>query len=233
MDKKEKNFWIYIALAVSTALIWNFAPFGKLILYPFTILATWFHEMGHGVTATILGASFHSLDLNPDGSGVAYWSGSPFGGPIGRGLIAAGGPLAPTLIGFIGALSSRNENKARLLTLIFSIVLIAGAIIWTRTLFGIGAQIVFGLIFGLIALKGKPNFTRYALQFISLQAFLSMYLSADYFFSYGGAIDGVNYYSDTAHLQQNLLLPYWLWAAMICAISIAAFLYSAKKMGER
>ena len=26
-------------------------PFGNYLVYPFTILTTWFHEMGHGLTA--------------------------------------------------------------------------------------------------------------------------------------------------------------------------------------
>jgi hypothetical protein len=34
-----------------------------LLLYPVTILATWFREMGHGLCPTLLGGSFVSLSL--------------------------------------------------------------------------------------------------------------------------------------------------------------------------
>jgi hypothetical protein len=34
--------------AATTVVLWQFAA-GRYLLYPFTILATWFHEMGHGL----------------------------------------------------------------------------------------------------------------------------------------------------------------------------------------
>ena len=33
-------------------------PFGNYLIYPFMILATWFHEMGHGLTALAFGYEF-------------------------------------------------------------------------------------------------------------------------------------------------------------------------------
>ncbi|NJK89178.1 MAG: hypothetical protein HC923_07070, partial [Myxococcales bacterium] len=58
-----------------------------MVLYPFTLLATFAHELGHGLVALSLGYDFQSLRLFPDGSGVAYWSGSP--GRLGRAIVIA------------------------------------------------------------------------------------------------------------------------------------------------
>ncbi|PKL76350.1 MAG: peptidase M50, partial [Candidatus Melainabacteria bacterium HGW-Melainabacteria-1] len=47
--KKKTVQWLIVA-AMITVMLWQM-PFGGLALYPFTILATWFHEMGHGLSA--------------------------------------------------------------------------------------------------------------------------------------------------------------------------------------
>ncbi|MBK7003394.1 MAG: M50 family metallopeptidase [Rhodoferax sp.] len=39
-------------------------PYGHQVLYPLTLLATYAHEMGHGMTALLLGAEFDSAASN-------------------------------------------------------------------------------------------------------------------------------------------------------------------------
>ena len=59
-----------LAALVSAGL--HFAqPWGRYVLYPFALLATWAHEMGHGLAALLFGGSFHELDLYPDLGGQA------------------------------------------------------------------------------------------------------------------------------------------------------------------
>ena len=36
-------------------------PFGNFLIWPFVILTTWFHEMGHGLTALLTGNAFDLL----------------------------------------------------------------------------------------------------------------------------------------------------------------------------
>ncbi|XDE62872.1 M50 family metallopeptidase [Arthrospira platensis BEA 1257B] len=64
-----------VVAAIATIILWQFY-WGNYVLYPFSILATWFHEMGHGLTAILLGGNFHKLLLFPNGSGLAYNSGN-------------------------------------------------------------------------------------------------------------------------------------------------------------
>ena len=35
-------------------------PFGSYLIYPFAILTTWFHEMGHGLTALLMASNSNS-----------------------------------------------------------------------------------------------------------------------------------------------------------------------------
>ena len=41
---------------MATVALWQ-VPYGDTLLYPFTLLATWFHEMGHGLASMLLGRS--------------------------------------------------------------------------------------------------------------------------------------------------------------------------------
>ncbi|MFM8007422.1 MAG: M50 family metallopeptidase, partial [Dolichospermum sp.] len=89
--------WL-VAAGIVTAFLWQI-PIGNYILYPFSILATWFHEMGHGLMALILGGQFQKLEIFGNGSGVAHYTLSNRWGYLGIGLVAAAGPMGPPLAG--------------------------------------------------------------------------------------------------------------------------------------
>jgi Peptidase M50B-like len=129
-------FWGLIAAAVLTVVLWQI-PGGNYVLYPFTILATWFHEMAHGLTALLLGGCFTKLLIFSDGSGVAYYSGPLLLGTFGKVLVAAAGPMGPPVAGAALILTSRSLKAASLsLKLLGSFLLISTAV-WVRTLFGV------------------------------------------------------------------------------------------------
>src|SRR5262249_53372058 len=61
-----------LALALlASLLLWNL-PFGGLLLYPFKLLATWLHELSHGITMILTGAGFDEVLIYRDTSGLAY-----------------------------------------------------------------------------------------------------------------------------------------------------------------
>ena len=64
------RFGLLMGIALASVMLWQ-TTFGSLLLYPFTILATWFHEMGHGIAAMLTGSQFEGLLIFSDGSGVA------------------------------------------------------------------------------------------------------------------------------------------------------------------
>ena len=126
---------LLILSCVGIVVLWQL-PYGRQVLYPLTLLATYAHEMGHGLTALAFGATFEQLLLHPDGSGMAVWSGNP--GRVATALIAAGGLVGPTLAGVCILLLSRSVRWARWVmatlalliavsVLLFSVSLTAGA----------------------------------------------------------------------------------------------------------
>ena len=76
MAKEYKvDYYSIIGFSVLTIFIWRF-HYGYYILYPFTIMGTWFHEMGHGIMSMMVGGDFIKLEFFPNGSGLA-WSKYP------------------------------------------------------------------------------------------------------------------------------------------------------------
>ncbi len=204
-----------IGAAIVTVALWQL-PEGKYILYPFTILATWFHEMAHGLTALLMGGRFTKLLIFPDGSGVAFYSGPLMLGAIGQVLVAAAGPMGPPLAGAALILASRGLRSASFCLKLLGSFLLVSTAIWVRSFFGIVAIPVLGLAVLAFSFKGSEQLQRVVVQFFGVQACVSTYLQLNYLFSYSAGPLGI---SDTAQIQQILLLPYWFWGGLMAAAS--------------
>ncbi len=229
ISNNKSIIWI-AGFGLLTIILWN-VPFGNLILYPFTILGTWFHEMGHGLTAEILGGNFHRLVLLSDGSGYAQFSyDTLFLANFGKAIVAAGGPLGPTIAGSIFLISSTNIKITRIILIIFTLILIVSLLIWVRPIFSLGFLItaIFAAVFSFIVLKGKDSVKRGTLQFIGVQAIASLYQSIGYLYSSGGVIEGQQFKSDTQVIADNIWLPNWFAASLILLVSVFAIYFSLK-----
>ncbi|HRP02562.1 MAG TPA: M50 family metallopeptidase [Candidatus Kapabacteria bacterium] len=230
MENQSKyNSLIYLSLfGVVTTIILNI-PNGFYILYPFMILGTWFHEFSHGMTALLLGGNFHQLVIFPDGSGYAQFSySSLLFGNIGNALVAAAGPLGPTIAGNLLMLSSTNQRATKIMFYVLGLTMLISSIVWVRPIisFGFAFTIIFALIFLFIAIKSNEKVQRLTLQFVAVQAFMSLYLSIGYLFSTGAVVGGEHNMSDTQVIADNLFLPNWLWAILIIAVSIYSIIKS-------
>jgi hypothetical protein len=225
IEKRDnKGFIILIAITVITFVVWQIPFVGRYILYPFTILGTWFHEMGHGVVAMMMGGGFERLEIYADGSGLAYHSGSLFLGPIGRAAVAAGGPLGPPLIGSLLIILSNKPEYLKPVLVIFGAIILISVLIWVRSWFGVLVLPLYALAIIFVALKASPVMQKFTLQFLGVQGFFSVYESMGYLFSSGGVVDGSSITSDTGVIADNLFLPHWIWAASIIALSIFLFI---------
>ena len=224
-NDKSSGLLILVVIGFLTIVVWQL-PYGRLVLYPFTILGTWFHEMGHGLTAIVLGGSFHQLKLFPDGSGLAEHSPNTFLGGFGRALIAAGGPIGPSLAGSLFIISSNRVKLSRSMMFILSVFQVVSCILWIRSTFGFIIILIFGIVGLFISLKGSDNLQKFTLRFLGIQAIASLYLSVDYLFSKGGVVGGMSFSSDTAVISESLFLPYWFWAIAIIALSALLLLGS-------
>lgn len=210
--------WL-IGSAVVTVVLWQFS-WGNWILYPFSLLATWFHEMGHGLMALALGGEFLRLEIFPNGSGFAVHRGSLFFGALGRALVAAAGPMGPPIAGGLLILAGQRLKTTQVCLWILAGALVGSALIWVRSPFGIALLVALGIPIGAIARYAPGWIQVLSVQFLGVQACISSYHQLDYLFSPGAVIGGRSMLSDSAQIAQNLLLPYWFWGGLMALASV-------------
>ncbi len=223
-SERTELTWL-IGAAVLTLVLWQ-VPYGNYILYPFSILATWFHEMGHGLMAMLLGGDFLQLQIFANGSGVAQHSGPLFLGPIGRALVAAAGPMGPAVAGAGLILASNRLSRAKLVLLTLGGALLLSDLIWVRSAFGLVAVGAIGAAVLWLGLRTSGWLQSFVVQFLGVQACISTYHQLDYLFMNQAVIGGRLLLSDSAQIAQQLLLPYWFWGGLMAAASLVLLVKS-------
>ncbi len=218
MNKRSRALGLTLAAAV-TIVLWQTA-LGRYLLYPFTILATWFHEMGHGLCAMLLGGTFVRMNLFPDGSGYAVYSGTRLLARPGTALVAAAGPAGPALAGAWLILSSHRRGSSRFALAGLATMMFVSALLWIRTLFGVTVIVALALVLLLIAVKGDDWWRGLSLQFIGVQACISLFLQVGYLFTEQVRMSGRLVYTDTGQIAAALFLPYWFWATVLTALTL-------------
>ena len=224
-EHRASLLWL-IGIAAATIILWQI-PYGSLVIYPLTILATWFHEMGHGVMAALLGAHFEKLDLYPDGSGVAHYDGGVILGPLGVAMVAAAGPLGPSFVGAALLLASRRAATAHFALVATGIALIAADLLVVRTLFGFIAVLVLGVSVLAVATRLPERVQIFAVQLIgaSLRQYeLEPRLSVFRPRGHWRDTDGFRH----REIARQLFLPYWFWGATLSLISIILLVQSLR-----
>ena len=212
--------WLWLlAVAIVTVVLWQI-PAGQYALYPFTLLGTWFHEMGHGITAMLLGGNFQQLQIFPNGSGIATHSGDVLFGPLGQAIVAAGGPMGPPIAGALFLLASRKPRRARFSLAVFGIALILSVIVWVRTPVGAIVILIIGALLLLFSLQQSDRTQKILIQILGVQACISTFRDFNYLFTSGGTINGQQFASDTLVIARYLILPHWFWGILIALFSI-------------
>lgn len=211
---------VLLALAIASVALWQ-TEIGSLALYPFTLLATWFHEMGHGLAAMLVGSRFDHLVIFADGSGYALIIRPGDGYGLTSGIIAASGPLGPAVAGSLLVLASRSERSASRAMTVLGVALLVSTLVWVRSIAGWAALPALGFSILAIATYARPSHRRLAVQILGVQACISVWRQFDYLFSEGGMVGGRLQRSDTGAISDALLLPYWFWGASISVVIVA------------
>lgn len=222
---QKKLIALLLGMAVVSIILWQ-TTLGSLLLYPFTLLATWFHEMGHGIAAILTGRGFQSLQIFSDGSGVALHLRPGDGYALVDALIAASGPLGPAIAGAVLIVCSRSANATRYALGGLGLALILSTLIWVRSLTGWLVLPALGLAIGLTVQWASLAWQRFVIQFLGVQACISTWSEFDYLFSSSGAVGGQVQRSDTSAIADALILPYWFWGAGISALILALLWWS-------
>jgi hypothetical protein len=210
-----ENHPYWLALAAVLVIGLPYLPLGNFIMYPFFILTTWFHEMGHGLTALLVGMEFKVLVIEPNGSGYALTGADAETWGLTHALVSAGGPLGPAIAGSAMILASANKRWRRLALLTLGAFMILSTAIWVRSLVGWAVLLPLAALIIYIAEKASDEWSRFALQFLGVHAAISMFGQWGYLFSSGAVIGGRHQLSDTGAIADYLALPHSFWAVIL------------------
>ncbi len=215
MDRSQlaATFWGAVLLSVILA----FVPGGQYALYPFHLLGTWAHELGHGLAAIALGGRFDTLELRPEGGGQAHIIVQP---GLEYALVSAAGLLGPSLVGGLIIILGARAKTAPGLLAALGVCLLASVGLWIRDAFGIAAVTTLGLAFVGLAAKAPLSLRAVTSQLVGIQVCLAS-LNFDYMFTSTFTRDGEVRRSDTQAMADALLLPYWVWGALIAILTLA------------
>lgn len=216
-DTRFDARWALVLAAGAIVLVKLLVPFGEQILYPFTLMATWVHEMGHGLTAIAVGGSFESLDVFWNASGLAH-SRRADGWPAG--LVAMGGLLAPPLVGALMLAFARGPRRATIVLYVLAAAMLVSVPVWVRSFTG---WLVLPLMAaGLFALayEGSDALKHVGAQGLGLLLGIDTVTRIDYLFTAEAFVDGEARASDIAKVGEHLGGPWIVWGVALAAVSL-------------
>jgi Peptidase M50B-like len=184
-------------------------------------------KLAHGLMALMLGGNFSKLLIVSNGSGMAYYSGPLSLGAMGKVLVAAAGPMGPAVAGAVLIWTSHNLKVASLTLKLLGCFLLISTGVWVRSVFGLVTIPLIAVAVLGVAFKGSERVQRLAVQFLGVQACVSTYRQVDYLFSYSAGPLGI---SDTAQIQQVILLPHWFWGGLIAVSSLLILVMSLRSV---
>lgn len=209
-----------LAAAGAVVALQHLVPYGNYALYPFTLLATWVHEMGHGLAALAAGGRFLELQILADASGLATTAAAP-GAPAA--LVAAGGLLAPPLLCALVLLLVRGPGRALLFLVALAAALMVSLVVWVRSFAGVLAVPGLALLLLAGARLGGGRARLVLAQLVAVVLGLdTLTRTLGYLFVArieGGANAGLR--SDVGAIADALGGPYWLWGGLLAAAALA------------
>lgn len=222
-----KAFFLLILAGIITFFL-PMIPYGNYILWPFVILTTYIHEMGHGLMALLLGGNFLKLEIFSNASGLAWHSGVNEGIP--RALVAAAGLVGPSIAGGLFILSGRSARGSSRGFLALSLFLLIGTLIWVRSPFGMASIGAMGVLFLIISRKGKLGLHQFLIQFLGVQMLAdTLTRTLDYLFTGSVHVGGQTHHSDTGTIADQLGGPYWFWGALLFVFCLLIFMLSLNR----
>ncbi len=213
-DQLATLFWVAVAVSIVVPRL----PLGRQALYPFALLGTWVHEMGHGLAAVVVGGRFRRLEIYSNLGGQAVSTGVR---GVRRAIVAAGGLIGPALAGGAVIVFGSRARTAGWVLAVLALAIGISLVAVVRNLFGWLALGAVAAALAPIALYGPEGLRIFLAQLIGIQFCLAFWGTLDYMFTKQFVRDGRVLDSDTQEIANVLVLPYWFWAAVITAASAA------------
>ena len=231
-----------LALAmIASLLLWNL-PFGGYLLYPFKILATWLHEMSHGLVMITTGAELDRVVIYRDTSGLSYavWAISA----PGTAAIAAAGYMGTALWGAVLLVATPTAKAARIALLVIAVLMLATAIfaiVPTPEDGHFGQWAVAAIAGGLAvcAIALPPRARVFGAHFIAAQACINALLDIRVLLRPMQAVNGVlSQTSDATAMADNTFgvrtaPAVWFWAIVWLAWSLVVLFVALRISGSR
>ncbi len=225
----EKNYAARaVMLAAFVTLVLYAIPIFYPIAYPFVLLSTLVHEMGHGVAAILVGGHFVSFNMWFNGSGVANINGDF--GRFARAFIAAAGLVGPAIAALLFFLSIKTERRARVMLASFAIMLIVSILLVVRNLFGVLFVALVAACMFYFSLGPGKKYSQIVLAFLATQLALSVFSRSDYLFTDVAVTSAGVMPSDVQQIADALFLPYWFWGIICGLFSVAILAFGIKKV---
>jgi MFS family permease len=221
----RRAFWIAVIITVAAWLL----PFGGLAIYPFSLLATWAHELGHGLGALISGGTFQRLEIFPGLSGLATTTSS---GGAAQALVSVSGLVGAPLLGALVVAVGPRAGWARWILAAMAAVLAASVALWVRNPFGVIAVLALAAGCGLGAWRLTPWRQFILVQLVGIQLALSALRNWSYLFVDDVRIGGRLMPSDVGAVARVVGGPYWVWGALVLCFNLAV-LYGAYRLALR
>ncbi len=213
---------LLVSAAVTLALY--MIPFGQYLARPLLLLSTLAHELGHGLTALMLGGRFQRLEMWASGAGAAHLDLAGFG-RLRQGLVLAGGLVGPSVAAALCFTLGRTGQGARWCLIGVGLLLVAVEILVMRNLFGFlfAGVVAAGCL--LAGARCSPEVAQWVVLFLGVELALSVFSRADYLFKRTAVNPSGVYPSDVMQMQWALFLPYWLWGLVCGAFAVLVLLY--------
>jgi hypothetical protein len=216
-------------------------PLGGVLFYPFKLLATWLHEMSHGVAMTLTGAGLDHVLIYEDTSGLAYSETGVVG--AGKAVIAAAGYMGTPLWGALLLVASPTARRARWALVVLGALLVATALTVVKptatTAFGPWAIAAIGIACAGCGLALPERWRVAAAHFIAAQACINAVLDIRVLFRPSQIVDGRLAGASDAHNMAGATFgttetwAVWTWAAIWLAWSLVVLFVALRLSGSR
>ena len=164
-----------IGLAALAAALITWVPFFRIFDYPFRLLLTIVHELGHGLAGILTGGRFQNFVIAPDGSGLAYTSGGW------RFLIIPAGYLGVALFAAVLIIAGRSHRWGRVALGVTGAAMLLLTLCYGRpgsvsleavlnSVLTMMMGVIFGALFLRVALKASAGTVVFFLHLIAIKA---------------------------------------------------------------
>lgn len=220
--------------AVCAALLSWWWPLAWLD-YPFRLLVTLVHELGHGLSALFTGGDFLRFVISSDGSGVAFTAGGWRFVVIAAGYLGAAA-FAAALILLGGPAPGGSTRAGRTaLGLIGSVFLFAGMRYGLPSVFTDGgaglltlvSSLTFGVLFLWVALRADAPWIAFLVHLVAFQAVLDAF--SDLWALVGLASLAPASQNDAQAMAQLTGLPAILWALAWGGVALVLVFGAARR----